>query len=121
MSNSQMRPGKDWVGSVGSYGLVWGLPLSAMAASLFADVPARTAIWTAALVWMGTACLLNARQCGRTHCRFTGPFYLVMVMPVLAAGIIAAGLYAWFALGALIVLGSKAIWWATERAWGKFS
>jgi hypothetical protein len=51
----------------------------------------------------------------------TGPFYLVMIIPVLALSIVAAGLYAWIAVGAFVVLGSKAIWWATERTWGKFS
>jgi hypothetical protein len=94
-----------------------------MAASLLVDVPARTVIWTAALLWIGTACLLNARRCGRTHCRFTGPFYLAMIIPVLAlgTGVVSLGLPGWIALGVFIIVGSKIIWWATERAWGKFS
>jgi hypothetical protein len=46
-----------------------------------------------------------------------------MVIPVLALGlgIISGGLYAWIVLGVVIILGGKIIWWATERAWGKFS
>jgi len=94
-----------------------------MVAGLLVDVPARTAIWTIALVWKGTACLLNARRCGRTHCRYTGPFYLVMILPVLAlgSGMVSSGSYGWVALGAVVILGSKVIWWATERAWGRFS
>lgn len=80
-------------------------------------------IWIVALAWMGTACILNARRCGRTHCRFTGPYYLAMIIPVLAlgSGVVSAGLYAWVALGVVIILGDKIVWWATERAWGKFS
>jgi hypothetical protein len=72
---------------------------------------------------MGTACILNARQCGRTHCRYTGPFYLAMIAPVLVLGsdIASAGIYGWIVLAVLIIGGSKVIWWATERAWGKFS
>jgi hypothetical protein len=72
---------------------------------------------------MGVACILNARRCGRTHCRFTGPYYLVTIIPVLALGlgVVPAGLFGWLVLGALIILGSKTIWWATERARGKFS
>jgi hypothetical protein len=31
------------------------------------------------------------------------------------------GNYEWVALGVVIVSGGKLIWWATERAWGKFS
>jgi hypothetical protein len=123
ISHPTVRTSRDWVGNLRSYGLVWGLPLGAMLAGMLVDVPIRTFIWTAALAWMGTACLLNARRCGRTHCRFTGPFYLAMIIPVLAlgSGIVSGGPSAWLVLGALIVLGSKGIWWATERAWGKFS
>jgi len=121
VSTTRAQPRNDWVGGVRSYGLVWGLPLGVMATSLLVNVPARTVIWTAALVWMGTACLLNARRCGRTHCRFTGPFYLAMTVPVLALGTGVVGLPGWIALGIVIVIGSKAIWWATERTWGKFS
>jgi hypothetical protein len=66
---------------------------------------------------MGTACILNARRSGRTHCRFTGPYYLAMTVPVLVlgSGVATAGLYAWIALAMLILLGDKIIWWATER------
>ena len=57
------------------------------------------------------------------HCRYTGPYYLAMIAPVLviASGSVSAGLYGWFLLGVLILAGSKIVWWATERAWGKFS
>ena len=59
----------------------------------------------------------------RTHCRFTGPYYLAMTVPVLVlgSGVATAGLYAWIALAMLILLGDKIIWWATERTWGTFS
>ena len=35
--------------------------------------------------------------------------------------LITVDFYVWLALAALIVLGGWIIWWATERAWGKFS
>ncbi|PNE12600.1 MAG: hypothetical protein CR217_02605 [Beijerinckiaceae bacterium] len=113
----------DWVGSTRTKLLAWGLPHAALVAGLLVVVPARTAIWIVALAWMGVACILNARRCGRTHCRFTGPYYLVMIVPVLAlgSGIVPAGLLGWLVLGAVIILLSKTIWWATERARGKFS
>jgi hypothetical protein len=46
-----------------------------------------------------------------------------MIAPIVAlgAGIISGGIYGWLALGGVILLGSRLIWWATERAWGKFS
>jgi hypothetical protein len=113
----------DWIGSTRAKLLAWWLPHAALVAGLLVAVPARTVIWIAALAWMGVACIVNARRCGRTHCRFTGPYYLVMIVPVLglALGAVPAGLFGWLGLGAFIILGSKTIWWATERARGKFS
>lgn len=72
---------------------------------------------------MGTACILNAKRCGRTHCRYTGPYYLAMIAPVgvLGSGLVSAGIYVWLVLAFVILLGSRLLWWATERAWGKFS
>ena len=76
-----------------------------------------------ALVWMGVACILNARRCNRTHCRYTGPYYLAMIVPVMAlgAGLVTVGALGWISLGVFIVGGSGLIWWATEGTWGKFS
>src|SRR5258706_10268507 len=61
-------------------------------------------------------CALRVRDC-----RYTGPYYLTMIVPVLVLGIISAGIYGWISLGVIIVGGSGLIWWATERTWGKFS
>jgi hypothetical protein len=94
-----------------------------MLAALFLPVSIRAVVWTVALVWMGTACPLNARRCNRTHCRYTGPFYLAMTAPVIALGwgILSVGISGWIVLGILVISGSRLIWWATERAWGRFS
>jgi hypothetical protein len=97
--------------------LAWWLPQAALVAGVLVVVPARTVIWIVALAWMGVACILNARRCGRTHCRFTGPYYLSMIIPVLSLGlgVVRVGLFGWLVLGAFIILGSKT-WWATARA-----
>jgi hypothetical protein len=103
--------------------LAWWIPYLAILAGLFVPTAIRVAVWTVALTWMGTACVLNARQCGRTHCRYTGPYYLAMIAPVLVlgSGVVSAGIHGWVALGAIIAGGSALIWSATEQAWGKFS
>src|SRR5580700_6804202 len=123
MTNVTVQRSADWLVSARTRALAWWLPQGAIIAGLFVALPARTVIWIVALAWMGTACILNARRCGRTHCRFTGPYYLAMILPVLTfgEGIVPSGFYGWLALGAVILLGSKVILWATERAWGKFS
>jgi hypothetical protein len=114
---------RDWAGSIRTYALAWGVPSLAIIAGSLVDAPTRTLIWSAALIWMGTACLMNARRCGRTHCRFTGPFYLILIIPVLlhGFGLFPLGPYTWWMLGIAILLGGKIIWWSTEVAWGKFS
>jgi hypothetical protein len=114
---------RDWLASARASALAWWLPQSAMVAALAVPVPARAAIWTVALGWMGGACILNSMRCGRTHCRYTGPYYLAMIVPVLAAGfgIVPLGPYGWITLAIVAIGGSKLIWFASERAWGKFT
>jgi hypothetical protein len=34
--------------------------------------------------WMGIACLVNALECNRVHCWFTGPWCLLVAMALLA-------------------------------------
>jgi hypothetical protein len=123
MADRTIEPSKDWLRGVRTNLIAWWIPQAAIVAGLLFPIPARTAVWIVALTWNGTACLLNAKRCGRTHCHYTGPFYLVMIAPVamLASGIIAADWYGWLGLAVVILAGSKLIWFATERAWGKFS
>src|SRR6266851_2862091 len=122
-SGDTVQSSRDWLRSPGANVLAWWIPQAAIVAGLFAPVLGRTMIWVIALMWMGAACILNARRCGRTHCRYTGPYYLAMIAPVLvlASGIVTVDFYGWLVLAVLILAGSKIIWWATERAWGKFS
>ncbi len=123
MANETVQSSRDWLRNPRTNMLAWWVPQAAIVVGLFVPEPARTAIWVIALVWMGTACILNASRCGRTHCRYTGSYYLAMVAPVLvlSLGIVSADFYGWLALGVIIVAGSKIIWWLSERAWGKFS
>jgi hypothetical protein len=123
MTNETVHTSRDWLANARTSALAWWMPKTAIVAALFAPVTVRAAVWTIALVWIGMACILNARRCGRTHCRYTGPFYLAMIAPVLvlAFGAIAVGFYGWLLLCVLILGGSWIIWWATERAWGKFA
>jgi hypothetical protein len=123
VAEAALDPYRDWLASLRTSILAWWAPHAGMLAALFLSVPFRAAVWIVALVWLGTACIVNARRCHRTHCRYTGPYYLAMIAPVLAfgVGIVSAGIYGWIALGTLVVAGSGLIWWGTERAWGKFS
>jgi hypothetical protein len=123
MPTETVQDSRDWLRTPLTSTLAWWIPHAALVVGLAAPIPLRAAIWSVALIWMGTACLLNAKRCGRTHCRYTGPYYLVMIAPVLAlgSGILSVNILGWLALGLSIVGGSKLIWWGTERAWGRFS
>ena len=123
MASDTLETSRDWLRSPRTSALAWWVPQSAIIASLFSAVSLRTLIWVVALIWMGAACIVNAKRCARTHCRYTGPYYLAMIAPVLAlgSGILEADFLGWLVLAVIILVGSKLIWWATERAWGKFS
>ena len=123
MANDAIQPSRDWLGSTRASALAWWVPQAAIVVALSAPVSLRAVIWLVALIWIGTACVLNSRRCGRTHCRYTGPYYLAMIVPVLvlASGVISAGFSGWLMLGVVILAGGKIIWWVTEFAWGRFS
>jgi hypothetical protein len=121
MADDAIQQSRDWLAGTHSNALAWWLPLGAIVMALIAPAAFRATIWIAALSWMGVACILNARRCGRTHCRYTGPYFLGMVAPVLALAFASDAILAWAILGALTLAGCGLIWWATERAWGRFS
>jgi hypothetical protein len=114
---------RDWVGNWRTLGILWGIPSGVMVAAAFLDPVPRGIIWISMLLWMGTACLANARRCRRTHCRFTGPFFILMAGLVAghAFGILPLGTYSWGILGGGTLVGAVVIWWASERVWGAFS
>lgn len=56
--------------------LLWCLPAVAILIAAPSDA-ARPWVWIPSLLVMGTACLKNAGRCGRLHCRFTGPLFLL--------------------------------------------
>ena len=114
--------GKDWAGNWRSLARLWGVPLLAMLCAALLEPVLRAFIWSAALIWMGGACIANARRCGRTHCRFTGPFYLLMapIVVAYAAGLLPIGDHGWAILGATTIAGTALLWWASERIWGLF-
>lgn len=122
-SGCDARPAsRDWAGNWRSLASLWGIPTAVMLAALLFEPGLRAIAWSAALVWMGGACIANARRCGRTHCRFTGPFYLLMAMAVVAyaTGVLPMGEQGWAILGAATVAGTAVLWWGSERIWGTF-
>ena len=123
MSEGGARTRKDWVGGYRSYILAWGLPTCALIGAIWLAPPAKTVVWTLSLLWMGGACLANAVRCGRMHCYFTGPFFLLMAVATSLHGIevVWLGPNGWLWLGLAIGTGIIGIWRVTERVWGKYA
>lgn len=113
----------DWASSRLALALVWGVPVAVMLLALLLEAAPRAVVWIAMLVWMGLACLANARRCGRTHCRYTGPFFLgtAGLVVAYAAGLLSLGSQPWLMLGILVVVGNALIWWGSERLLGTYS
>lgn len=112
----------DLLGTLRSSVLAWWLPLGAMLLAIpLPDLP-KMLVWVLALGWMGSACMWNARRCGRVHCRYTGPFLLAMILPVLGhgTGIVPLGAAGWLWLGIAAGLGMGAIWYLSERLLGRY-
>ncbi|HEX4002881.1 MAG TPA: hypothetical protein VHX36_09535 [Candidatus Acidoferrales bacterium] len=63
---------------------IWYVPIAALVFGA-SWVSARAWLWIPALLVMGIGCLANAAQCGRTHCYFTGPLYLLATVYVALA------------------------------------
>jgi hypothetical protein len=99
---------------------VWWMPQAGVVTTLYAPISIRVIVWVLVLSWTGAACIFNAVRSGRTHCHYTGPFYLMLVAPTLLAGFAEAPIAVWLALAAVILIGGKMISWLSERSWGAF-
>lgn len=112
----------DWVVSRKRL-IAWDIPMIAIVVAAFLGGTVQTVTWTVALAWMGVACLLNARRCGRRHCYLTGPFFVLMgaLSFIHGSGSISFGNNGWWWLGATLVLGGYGLLWKLpEYLWGTY-
>ena len=65
---------------------------------------------------------MNAARCGRVHCIFMSPFFLVMaVFAVLfGVGIFETNARTWDILGAVTILGAAGIFFGSEAIFGRY-
>jgi hypothetical protein len=99
--------------------LTWGLPAALL---ILSPVQYFVVVWPTILTFMGVACLLNARRCGRIHCYFTGPFFLLLALIGLlyGLGVVPLGARGWSRLSIALVVGSVAFIWVPERLFGRY-
>lgn len=102
--------------------LLWGIPHIVFFIGIFTNPMLRTILWPSALSIAGIACLINAFRCGRLHCYFTGPFYLLMAVLSLlyGIGILPLGQLGWVWIGGVVVIGGPIFTRVPERIYGKY-
>ncbi|HEX4785762.1 MAG TPA: hypothetical protein VH350_15585 [Candidatus Sulfotelmatobacter sp.] len=69
----------------GKGAVLWYVPVIAIIAGLSWG-SARVWLWVPGFLIMGIACVVNAARCGRLHCYFTGPIYLLAAVYAALAG-----------------------------------
>ena len=112
---------EDWTRGVRGL-LIWGVPIAALLIGGLLPEPYLVVIWPAALSFMGVACLLNARRCGRVHCYVTGPFFLILAAVALLHGlkVVYLGKDGWNILALILLVGSIVLCFGTERVFGRY-
>ncbi|NNC36489.1 MAG: hypothetical protein EX271_05300 [Acidimicrobiales bacterium] len=70
--------------------LAWGLPILLLISTNFmpglVPLPVIIGLMSGAFLWMGLACVLNARRCRRRHCYYSGPIFILGAIAVLLVG-----------------------------------
>jgi hypothetical protein len=79
-------------------------------------------VWPTLLTFMGVACLLNARRCGRIHRCLTGPFFLLLagVSLLYGIGVLPLGAMGWSKLAVALVIGGVALCCVPEWVFGRY-
>jgi hypothetical protein len=84
MSNPTANTSRDWVGKKQQFARVVG----SICFDAFEHVRSRIAANSrlAHRSRLDGCGVLNARRFNRTHCRYTGPFYVAMIAPTMVLG-----------------------------------
>lgn len=69
---------------------LWGIPVVVLFSVNIAQSywPATIVLWMmiGSYAWMGIGCVVNAARCGRLHCYFTGPIFLIAALAIALVG-----------------------------------
>lgn len=94
----------------------------ALSGSLDIGIQGRAVVWAICLSVMATGCLVNARRCGRMHCYFTGPFFILMAVASLSYGfgVLPLGISGWNWIGGVTLAGAVLLTCVPELLFGKY-
>ncbi|MGE0531794.1 MAG: hypothetical protein AB7G40_12340 [Hyphomonadaceae bacterium] len=114
---------KDLSARAGGFLAIWGAPVAIATALSLAPVAGWLSAfaWTIAFTWMGGACLLNARRCGRLHCYFSGPILLLgaVMAAVVGFGVVTFGAHGMTTV-VMATLVLAALTYLLEYIWGRY-
>jgi hypothetical protein len=115
------RVAADWASGLRGC-LTFGIPAAVLLTSPTIGTRYLVIVWPALLTFMGVACLLNARRCGRTHCYVTGPFFLILAFVALlyGTGILPLGARGWSTLSAAFAIGGVTLCCVPEWILGRY-
>lgn len=123
MSTCATNSERDLLGRHWTIGLLWVAPWVLIVASAYTDNLIRTVAWTFGFTMMGVACLVNARGCGRRHCFYTGPLFLLAAVASLLYGlqVLPLGPDGWNWIIGVTVVGSLLACCGLETMFGKYT
>ncbi|HEV2111849.1 MAG TPA: hypothetical protein VGT99_10890 [Gammaproteobacteria bacterium] len=102
--------------------LIWIVPIVILTVTAGFGGWYATFTWPPLLVFMGVACLVNAKRCGRMHCFVTGPFFLLLALVSLlyGTGILPLGARGWQWLTDALLVGGCVLTCVPEWLFGKY-
>jgi hypothetical protein len=122
--SSQPSRGRNFERAPWCY-FLWGVPAvlvvgagAAYGASIL-SLTGRGVVWVIAVAWAGTGCLINARSCGRVHCRIDGILFPLLSI-VGALNVLSIISFDWslFWLAFVVILVGSFV---PEWTWKKYS
>jgi hypothetical protein len=117
------RPSNGRDLSCGGIGIfIWIVPAVILAVTASLGGPYLVIVWPALLTFMGGACLVNARRCGRRHCFIVGPFFLMLagLSLLYGLGIVPLGQHGWQWLLCVLLVGGCVLTCVPEWLFGKY-
>jgi len=115
-------PGSRDLSCGGAGILLWVLPIIVLGITAGLGGLYAALSWPPLLAFMGGACLINARRCGRLHCYFTGPYFLLLALISLlyALGILPLGARGWQWLTSALLIGTCMLMCVPEWLFGRY-
>ncbi len=101
--------------------LVYGVPWIAMqlVGNLSNSARAVASTWAVGFAVMGTTCLVNALRCGRVHCWFTGPWFLLAAVLTVLRYLEVIRI-SWSTILNAGLLGALLLFFVSENIWGRY-